>query len=255
VTDDTRRTAEFYDALSRGEVKRGIFGLDRRFDATKIIESPSVHRHFRRLVREYVERDDRVLDLGCGPGGFTAVLAETARSVVGLDVSREWVDAANATFRAHGLANAESVLASGESLPFADSSFDAVTLVDVIHHLDRPSMVLQEVARVLVPGGKLLVFEPNKLNPVLTLLCVFDRNEWGFLRPEMGLFRGYRSLLEPNFSVEKLAYSGLLIGPDGPLARRVANVLTDGPLSPVLRYLAPKVFVLGRAHARARATS
>jgi SAM-dependent methyltransferase len=246
MSRETRRTAEFYDALSRGEVKRGIFGLDQRFDAAKIIESPSAHRHFRNVVREWVKRSDRVLDVGCGPGGFTAILAETALDVVGVDVSAAWVDAAAETFRARGIANARSQLTSGEALPFADGSFDVVTLVDVIHHLDEPERVLAEVHRVLAPSGTLLVFEPNKLNPVLTLMCVFDRNEWGFLRPDMGLFGGYRRLLSPRFAVEHIDYSGLLVGPDGPKARRIADALVEGPLSAALRYFAPKIFVAAR---------
>jgi SAM-dependent methyltransferase len=184
--------------------------------------------------------------VGCGPGGFTAIAAETAREVVGVDVSRAWVEAAEATFRDRKIANARSELTAGETLPFEDGSFDVVTMVDVIHHLDDPRGVLAEVHRVLVPGGTFLVFEPNKLNPLLTLLCVFDRNEWGFLRPEMGLFGGYRRLLGPGFEALEMEYSGLLVGPDGPHARRVADALVEGAFSPALRYFAPKVFFAAR---------
>jgi SAM-dependent methyltransferase len=246
VTPKTDETAAFYDALSRGEVERGVFGMDARFDVTKILQSPSVHRHFRGVIRQWLERHHRVLDVGCGPGGFTAIVAETAREVVGVDISRAWVDAASATFHERGIANARSELGSGTALPFESGSFDAVTLVDVVHHLDEPEAVLTEIRRVLAPGGLLLVFEPNKLNPLLTLMCVFDRNEWGFLRPGIGMLRGYRRLLSQGFDVVDMEYSGLLVGPDGPRARRIADALVAGPLSPALRYFAPKVFVAAR---------
>jgi ubiquinone/menaquinone biosynthesis C-methylase UbiE len=242
----TRRTAEFYDALSQGGAKRGLFGLASRFDAGKIIDSPSADAHFRQVVRRFLGSTDRVLDVGCGPGAFTAIVAEMAGTVVGVDVSRAWVDAAQVTFRSRGVANASSVLTAGNELPFENESFDAVIMVDVIHHLEHPERMLAEVRRVLTRAGTLLVFEPNKLNPLLTLLCMFDRNEWGFLRPNMGLFTGYRRLLSPGFLVEDIRYSGLLIGPDGPWARRIVDVLTQGVFSPLLRHFAPKIFVAAR---------
>lgn len=246
MTPRKEQTAAFYDALSRGDVERGVWGMEGRFDVAKILESPSVRRHFRGVVREWLERHHRVLDVGCGPGAFTAILAETAREVIGLDISQAWVDAADRTFAARGITNASAALGSGTALPFESASFDAVTLVDVIHHLDEPEPVLKEVRRVLAPGGLLLVFEPNKLNPLLTLMCVLDKNEWGFLRPGMGLLGGYRRLLSRGFRVERLDYSGLLVGVDGPRARRIADALVDGPLSTGLRYFAPKVFVAAR---------
>jgi SAM-dependent methyltransferase len=249
VTRRTRTTAEFYDALSDGTVTRGVFGLDRRFDAEKIIESPSADTHFRKVVRRFIDSSDRVLDVGCGPGGFTAIVAEMASLVVGVEVSKAWVESAEATFRSRGIHNARSVLTNGSEFPFESGSFDVVTLVDVIHHLEHPATVLAELRRVLKANGTLLVFEPNKLNPLLTLLCVLDRNEWGFLRPSMGLGSGYRRLLSPGFVIEELRYSGLLIGPDGPWGRRVADSLTEGVFSPVLQYVAPKIFIAARRSA------
>jgi SAM-dependent methyltransferase len=239
VIPTARETARFYDALARGSVRRGIWGLESRFDPAKIIDSRSVDRHFRPIVMRFVGPGTRVLDVGCGPGGFTAVLAETAGETVGLDVSESWVDAANRTFEARG-SKARAVLGSGAALPFEVASFDVVTLIDVLHHLDEPKSVLAETRRVLRPGGRLLVFEPNKLNPLLTALCLFDRNEWGFLRPGMGREGGYRRMLSPWFAVDEVKYSGLLIGPDGPAARAIADRLaaTGNPLG----WLSPKLF-------------
>jgi ubiquinone/menaquinone biosynthesis C-methylase UbiE len=239
----TEDTARFYDALSGGRVKRGLWGVASRFDPAKIIDSPSVDRHFRRVVGSFVGNTDRVLDVGCGPGGFTAVLAELAQSVVGLDVSQAWVETCTQTFAARGLTEARAVLGSSTNLPFPDASFEVATLIDVIHHLDDPGAALREIARVLVPGGRLLVFEPNKWNPVLTLLCVFDRNEWGFLARAMGTIPNYRRLLGSLFRVDVARYSALLIGPDGPAARRIAEALTESPAGGWLGWLGPKIFL------------
>jgi ubiquinone/menaquinone biosynthesis C-methylase UbiE len=185
-----------------------------------------------------------VLDVGCGPGGFTAILAENASRVVGVDVSDEFVDAANRTFERHALTQANAVTGSASALPFDRESFDVVTLIDVLHHLDDPPAALAEVERVLRPGGRVLVFEPNKLNPLLTFLCLFDRNEYGFLK--MGRIPIYERLLSPHFRIESASYSGLLIGPDGPAARAVADSLQEGPLAGVLGWLSPKLFFVAR---------
>lgn len=245
MTPDTRETARFYDALAGGALARGLWGLERRFDAAKIVRSPSVDAHFRRVVAPYLAGAPRVLDVGCGPGGFTAVLAGMAGHVVGLDVSPGWVARATENFRALGVA-ARAVLGDGERLPFPEGSFDVVVLVDVLHHLDEPARVLEETQRVLSSRGRLLVFEPNRWNPALTALCLLDRNEWGFLRPGMGTLAGYRRMLAPWFEVDRAEPSGLLIGPDGPWARQVADAVTQGPLAPALGWLAPKVFLAAR---------
>jgi SAM-dependent methyltransferase len=96
-----------------------------------------------------VRRGTRVLDLGAGPGGGTAMLAETGATVAGVDFSHTMVAAAR---RRHpGLTFHEG---DAEVLPFGDGDFDAVVSNLVVHHLARPAAVLREVSRVLAPGGR-----------------------------------------------------------------------------------------------------
>jgi SAM-dependent methyltransferase len=117
-------------------------------------------------------------------------------------------------------------------------------MVDLIHHLERADPALKEAQRVLASGGHLFVFEPNKLNPMLYAMCVLDRNEWGLLR--LGSKRRYRDLLSPLFEIERIDYNGLLIGPDGPLFRRIADLLSEGVTGRWLGWLCPKIFVSAR---------
>ena len=84
-----------------------------------------------------------ILDLGCGPGGYAARLKALGFHLTGVDTNPEYVSMA----KANGV---DAVLASGETLPFPDQSFDTVTLIEVLEHLpaDLPEMVLSEAKRV-----------------------------------------------------------------------------------------------------------
>jgi glycosyltransferase involved in cell wall biosynthesis/SAM-dependent methyltransferase len=95
----------------------------------------------------------RLLDVGCGGGHLLgAALAEGWRAV-GTDLAHE----ACATAAAAGTA----VQADARALPFAEAGFDALTLVNVLDHTIDPLRVLREAARVLRPGGLLVVRIPN----------------------------------------------------------------------------------------------
>jgi len=89
---------------------------------------------------------ERILDLGCGDGALTAVLAESGATVVGVDASAEMVAAA----QARGL---DARTADGERLPF-DAEFDAVFSNAALHWMQRPQDTIRGVARALKPGGR-----------------------------------------------------------------------------------------------------
>ncbi len=100
----------------------------------------------------------RVLDIGTGRG-FTAVeLASRGAGVTTIDMSEEmlksaWLHAVDA-----GVADKiEFHLADGGDLPFEEGSFEVVIMINVLHHLENPGAVLLEIARVLMPGGRLVV--------------------------------------------------------------------------------------------------
>ena len=102
-----------------------------------------------------------LLEIGCGIGRFQEALAAQARTVVGIDISREMIETARR--RCAGLANVRLLVTSGRDLsPFADGSFDLVFAVDSFPYLVQSGMALAErhlrgAARVLRPGGDVLI--------------------------------------------------------------------------------------------------
>ena len=100
-----------------------------------------------------ISRDTLVLDVGCGTGGFSRAVADTAGArVTGLDVSQKFI--AHARRQSSGV---EWVVGEAERLAFAAETFDRVLLSLVLHQLADPLAAVREAQRVLRRGGLLLV--------------------------------------------------------------------------------------------------
>jgi ArsR family transcriptional regulator len=98
-----------------------------------------------------------VADLGCGTGAVAAELAPRVRRVIAVDQSAEMLRAARR--RVGKLRNVEIHEARLEALPVADGACDAALLVLVLSYLEDPAAALREAARILRPGGRLVVVE------------------------------------------------------------------------------------------------
>ncbi len=103
----------------------------------------------------------RVLEAGCGTGAQTVILAHRSPGarITAVDISADSLAAARQRLKALDSANVEFHLADCTRLPFDDDRFDHVFVCFVLEHLVRPESVLQELKRVLKPGGSLTVIE------------------------------------------------------------------------------------------------
>jgi SAM-dependent methyltransferase len=106
-----------------------------------------------RVCREMKEPRPRILDVGCGTGANLQMLSQFG-AAEGVDVSAEALEFC----RARGLAEVKQ--GTAEHLPFADASFDLVTGLDVVEHLDDDIGGLREMRRVLSSNGRVVLFVP-----------------------------------------------------------------------------------------------
>lgn len=231
----------FYRNLLKGACKNYIWGKNKRFNPIRVFGSPSINKYFTAKVKKYISSGDKALDLGCGNGVFLSVLAPMCEKLVGIDISVDMINDCSKTMERLGITNVNLINATSEKIPFPDNEFDVICLVDVIHHVEHLRESVLETHRVLKPGGKLLVFEPNKYNPALALLCFLDRNEWGALR--LGSMKRYRQLFEPYFNIYSMEYNGLLIGPDTKINCKIADFLNLPIARNLLGWLNPKIFI------------
>ena len=135
----------------------------------------------------------KILDLGCGDGALSYVLARRGADVVGIDNEPLGIEFAEKNLASknhnHDL-KYKFVVASAYELPFPDQSFDFVVHCEVIEHLQQPEKMLAEASRVLKRGGLFILTTPHRLTE-----SPHDPNHVREFFP--GQIKG---LLEPHFS-------------------------------------------------------
>ncbi|HXK34464.1 MAG TPA: class I SAM-dependent methyltransferase [Dehalococcoidia bacterium] len=114
------------------------------------------------LIRAYAPLEGkRILDIGCGLGVYVRKFREFSDRVYGIDIDEKRLRKGAET--TPGLA-----LAVGEHLPFKDGAFDVIVLNEVIEHVRDDAATLAEAERVLAPGGRIVIYAPNRLYPFET---------------------------------------------------------------------------------------
>jgi SAM-dependent methyltransferase len=109
-----------------------------------------------RFACRFVPRK-RVLDIACGEGYGTAALAAAgAAQVIGIDIEPDVVEHARRKY------HVDARVGSAEKIDLADRSIDVIVSFETIEHLRAPETFLRECARVLTPGGMLIISTPNK---------------------------------------------------------------------------------------------
>jgi SAM-dependent methyltransferase len=111
-----------------------------------------------------------VFDLGCGRGIASVYFEQSDKRLVGIDFAHNQL-------KGNPIAGMEHLVALGDTVPFAANTFDLVTCWEVLHHVETPSAVIAEMARL--SREWIVIFEPNILNPaqlLFSLLVPAERN-------------------------------------------------------------------------------
>jgi SAM-dependent methyltransferase len=144
-----------------------------------------------------------VLDAACGTGYGSALLAETAQSVIGVDIARDAVEYARRNFHSPNIHYAQ---ADCLTLPFPSGRFDLVVAFEIIEHLENPEAFLTELRRVLHPSGLLILSTPNRL------YYTDDRGEVNpFHRREFS-YPEFEEILRPLFAHRAILFENHVAG-------------------------------------------
>jgi len=148
------------------------------------------------ICRRVTDRRPRILDVGCGTGANLLMLSQYG-DAEGVDISED----ALAFCRERGLEKVK--LGAGEELPYDDGTFDLVTALDVVEHMDDDLAGLREMRRVLRPGGRVLLFVPT----FMFLWGVQDdvsNHRRRYRLPEL-----QRVLEQAGFEIERMTYANI----------------------------------------------
>jgi ubiquinone/menaquinone biosynthesis C-methylase UbiE len=162
------------------------------------------------LIKSHFEapKDIAVLDVGCGIGNYHPQLVPEVGSVTGIDVSQACIERARTRNPSVTYDTYE-----GEQLPYADHSFSLAYCICVVHHVPPASWqrFASELARVVKPGGMVVVYEHNPWHPLTRKVvsdCAFDRDAVLIAMPRM------RDLLR-NAGCQTVSTKSILTLPPG----------------------------------------
>jgi ubiquinone/menaquinone biosynthesis C-methylase UbiE len=180
---------------------------------------------------------DRILELGSARGDVTFFLARHAKEIVGVDASDDALTLAEAGRAQRGLTNVRFVKSDVADLSaLADASFDAVAAIDLVEHVDDPTLaaMLREARRVLKAGGRIGLYTPDRAHYVERLKAhdfVLRQFPQHIAVRRAAAYR--RFLLEAGFRIDLDTWS---VSPF-PLMRLLERALSPLPLlGPTFRY-------------------
>lgn len=162
-------------ALARGKEEHGNLPADLSFLETTGLIQPGMN----------------VLEIGCGVGTLTSLLSKKGCRVIGTDISQEVIKYGREKYPGLDLR-----VESAEKLSFADAAFDLVLSFDVIEHLHEVDEHIDEVKRVLKPGGYYLLSTPNKWVDAAFETLKYRGLSWKWAHPSLQTWRRLKRRFE-----------------------------------------------------------
>ena len=115
--------------------------------------------HARNCVINVADKIETAVDLGCGAGHLSFVLANVIKHITAVDASAEMVKLVARESKQRGINNIDTVHAGVEALPFADHSIDLVCTRYSAHHWTQMDKAMQEIKRIIKPDGLIMIID------------------------------------------------------------------------------------------------
>jgi ubiquinone/menaquinone biosynthesis C-methylase UbiE len=152
--------------------------IDRRFMQSAYYARGFDNSPFGRFLKPEVIKGKEVLEVGCGMGTHAAMLVRAGASLAAIDLTERAIEVSKRRFELVGL-SAKIQQADCENLPFSDAAFDTVWSWGVIHHSSHTERCLNEITRVLRPGGHLMIMVYYRPSIVYYINCGLIRGILG----------------------------------------------------------------------------
>ena len=193
---------DWNDKLGKEEFSKEFYEeIDKRFFQSAEEFMPSRNLPFDAVIDFDTLSRQNVLEIGVGNGSHAALLSQYAAHFTGIDLTQYAVRSTTKRLQCFGL-NGRIMQMDAENMNFEKDSFDFVWSWGVIHHSSNTRKVLEEIRRVLKPGGK-------------ATLMIYHRNFWNYY--VMGAF--FRGILQGYLFKKKSLHEIMQLNTDGALAR------------------------------------
>lgn len=146
----------FFDEMSHGR--------NEKISANPIVDYEQNVRS--EIVLNYLspKKGDKILDIGCGNARDIVYIVEKGAEVTGIDISEGMIVEAKKDLEVLGYKNITLEVGDATNLDYADNQFDKVLCSEVIEHIPNADKALDEICRILKPGGKLVLSTPNPVS-------------------------------------------------------------------------------------------
>jgi ubiquinone/menaquinone biosynthesis C-methylase UbiE len=169
-----KQTFDDYDETYGQVMKKSIGFLGKKHDFFTQAKADCLLEELGQLYGDCEQLN--MLDFGCGIGITDPYVVDQVGSLSGVDVSEGSIERAK-----QNNTTVQYTVYDGQTLPFKDGEFDALFMMCVMHHIPETQReaILEELYRVLRPGGAIFIFEHNMLHPLTrmaVLRCEFDKD-------------------------------------------------------------------------------
>jgi 2-polyprenyl-3-methyl-5-hydroxy-6-metoxy-1,4-benzoquinol methylase len=160
-----------------------------------------VESNFRNIldvIEQYVPKNARLLEFGCGTGNLAALVAKKGYQILGVDISDRFIAHAEKTYKANDKKLDFQVVGFGK-LPFDDESFDCIYTCAVLEHCYHVDEIIMDFHRLLKRGGTLVIGTPNLLSPFTRASLV--------VKTWLGKRARYHLYGTPRFLMQSILYN------------------------------------------------